>query len=264
MHFDQILENISATVDTHDFVISSAWSQGRTTFGGLITALLYTAMLKKLPSDRPLLSLTTSFISPLLSDQTFRIEVNIARQGQTATQMEGRVWQGQTLAVVVLALFGVPRSSKISVPGSTAPQLLPPEACKPLPYLENIIPKFTQQFDMRWAIGEMPFQNSTSLEMGGWMRFREKCTDFTIAHVIALVDVWPPTLLPLMSKPAPASTLVWTLAWASPPKELHNDWLMYKALIQYANHGYGHTCAEIWDAQGNLLALSNQTVGVYD
>ena len=100
--------------------------------------------------------------------------------------------------------------------------------------------------------------------MGGWMRFRDSDAPLSPAHLVALIDAWPPALLPHLSKRVPASSLSWVLELMHPLPELKcNDWLLYRATIDQAADGYGQTSAGIWTASGDLLALSRQTVTVF-
>jgi acyl-CoA thioesterase len=41
------------------------------------------------------------------------------------------------------------------------------------------------------------------------------------------------------------------------------DWLLYRATIDQAGAGYGHTQAGIWTSRGELVATSRQTVTVF-
>jgi acyl-CoA thioesterase len=41
------------------------------------------------------------------------------------------------------------------------------------------------------------------------------------------------------------------------------DWCLYRANIEHARDGYGHTAAAIWTKEGELLAISRQTVTVF-
>ena len=68
----------------------------------------------------------------------------------------------------------------------------------------------------------------------------------TDAHIVALVDAWPPALLPHLKGPAPASSLSWALEIVHPrPAMKPDDWLLYRATIDQAGAGYGHTHAGI-------------------
>ena len=96
------------------------------------------------------------------------------------------------------------------------------------------------------------------------MQFREAPQAITDAHIVALVDAWPPAVLPHLKSPAPASSLSWALDIMHPrPPIRPDDWLLYRATIDQAGAGYGHTQAGIWTSQGELVATSRQTVTVF-
>ena len=42
-----------------------------------------------------------------------------------------------------------------------------------------------------------------------------------------------------------------------------DEWLLYKATIEHARDGYGHCAAMVWNAAGELVAISRQTVTVF-
>ena len=88
--------------------------------------------------------------------------------------------------------------------------------------------------------------------------------DRTEAHLLALVDAWPPATLPWLNKPAAGSTLTWTIEFVQPVASLSTlDWCKYCAVIEHSRDGYGHTAACTWNAAGELLAISRQTVTVF-
>jgi acyl-CoA thioesterase len=102
--------------------------------------------------------------------------------------------------------------------------------------------------------------------MGGWVRLRDETEAQAVseAHLLALVDAWPPAVLPHLSAPAPGSSLTWTIEFVQPVADLTTlDWCLYRAQIEHARDGYGHVSAALWTAEGELLAISRQTVTVF-
>lgn len=261
MDFDAVLEQVTAGGEC---TLSADWGQGRASFGGAVVAMVYAAMQQRLSGDRPLRALATSFVGPVAPDVPFTLEVEVLREGKAVTQCAGRLIQNGEVQCMVLGSFGAGRVSSVSVAAETGPVLQGPEGCQALPFIPGVTPAFTQHIDMRWAIGHMPFTGKGGREMGGWMRFRDTPRALTDAHIIALVDCWPPAVLPHVKGPAPASSLSWTLELVHPgPVLAPDDWLAYRACIDQARDGYGHTEAGIWNAQGELVALSRQTVTVF-
>ena len=141
------------------------------------------------------------------------------------------------------------------------------EDCQELPYAAGITPEFTRFLAMRWGEGGIPFSSTPARHMGGWVRLRSDVSydKVTEAHLLALVDAWPPAVLSHLSKPAPGSSLTWTIEFVHPiPSLTTHDWCLYRAEIEHALDGYGHIAARLWTADGQLLALSRQTTTVFD
>ncbi|WP_148861809.1 acyl-CoA thioesterase [Marinobacter fonticola] len=260
MHFDELL----AGAKESSLVIPGSWGQGRATFGGLVAALAYAKMQDAVQADRPLRALQVAFVGPVTVGEPMSFEVELLREGRAASQVEARIKQGGETRLVALGSFGGDRESQVQVTPYAAPAVPPPEECRPLDYIQGVTPEFTQHIEMRWAFGNLPFAGKPDREMGGWMRFREPGSEMTDAHVIALVDAWPPAVLQHVKRPVPASSMSWSLEIVHPrPQMAADEPLLYRAEIDQAGSGYGHTHATIWNRQGELLALSRQTVTVF-
>lgn len=263
MTFDEVLAGFAARPQGAVRVPQN-WSQGRASFGGLVGGLLYKAMEAQCEPDRGLRSMAVSFVGPLASGEDAFVSSEILRQGKAVSQLEARARQNDQVVAAAIASFGAPRESSVSVAPEPAPAAPDPDSCQQLPYIEGVTPEFTRQIEMRWAFGGLPFSNRKDRDMGGWMRFREGSGSMTAAHLVALIDAWPPALLPHLKAYAPASSLSWTFELVQPQPVLGaTDWLLYRAVIDQAGDGYGQTSAGIWTAGGDLIALSRQTVAVF-
>ena len=240
------------------------WSQGRATFGGLLAAMAHEAMRGQLVDERPLRSLAVSFVGPAAPDQPVDVSAEILRQGKAVTQVESRIHQGGDTVMVAMGSFGSGRESVVSVDQEAPPEAPDPGSAQPMPQIEGVTPDFMGHYDLRFCLGGFPFSGSSERTMGGWMRFSDAPRAVTHSHLVALVDTWPPAVLPHLSKPAPASTLSWTMELVHPlPSISPSDWLLYRATIDQARDGYGLTRAGIWTADGELVARSQQTVTVF-
>lgn len=261
MNFDDVL----ATGRTgNPLVFTSDWAQGRATFGGIIAALVFDRMESVVAGGRAMRSMQVSFVGPVTPDVPVEIDAEILREGKAVSQVQGRIRQDGEMKLVCLASFGGDRESAVAVNPLPAPEATAVDQCQGLPYIKGMTPEFTQHIEMRWAFGAFPFSGKGGREMGGWMQFREPPEVMTDAHIVALVDAWPPALLPHLSERVPASSLSWALDIMHPrPAIAPGDWLLYRASIDQAGSGYGHTQAGIWTQQGELVALSRQTVTVF-
>lgn len=260
MNFDELM----AAATNGELVFPGSWGQGRATYGGLVAAAVVSQMQRVVAAGRSLRSLQVSFVGPVAPGVPVGIEVEMLREGKAVSQVQGKMTQEGQVCLVVLGSFGGSRESRVQV--AAEPEVLPspPETLKALPYIKGMTPEFFQHVDMRWAFGGFPFTGNQSREMGGWMRFNEPPRELDDATLVALVDAWPPAVLPHLSQPAPASSLSWSLEFLYPRPQLESgDWLLYRASIDQAGAGYGHTHANIWSQNGELLAISRQTVTVF-
>lgn len=269
MDLFDLLYHVKTSEDTTQYHIGSDWGQGRTVFGGVLSSMVYVAMRRYVDGSRELLSLTTTFVRPLLQDSAFEIEITPLREGKAVSQLSGQVVQNGEVVLSVLGCFGQPRESKVRVAGLPAPVVSMPNELPVLPMVAGMVPQFTEHFDYRWLFGGLPFSGTDGRDMGGWWRLTDARHEgeaaFADAFLVALIDAWPPAVLPLLDTFAPASTMTWTIAFAQPmPSFECSDWLLYRSHVDAAAAGYAHTSAHIWNQAGELLALSTQTVGVFD
>ncbi|MCP4631399.1 MAG: thioesterase family protein, partial [candidate division Zixibacteria bacterium] len=246
MHFDELINKARDSVSNNSFIIPKEWSQGRTAFGGLLAAMICTTMQSMVNNERLLRSIKTTFANPITMDTPFGIEVVLLREGRTVTHMEGRAVQSDKTVVIVLASFGIPRDSDLSIDAVDAPVLPPPEKGIVLPEMPNvIIPDFIKHFDFRWVTDDLPFTGSQNSQVVGWIRFSEEPAQFTDSHLIALIDAWPVGMILMLDKPAPSSTLSWNIELIHPHSVAPDEWLLYKAEIQHAEAGYAYEKASI-------------------
>ena len=188
------------------------------------------------------------------------------REGKAVSQVLGRAVQNGQVVTLVQGSFGAAHVSAVRVEAEPAPELPPVEACQELPYISGATPEFTRHLVMRWGIGGLPFSGNTSRQMGGWVRQRGEVDrePVTVSHLLALVDAWPPAVLPHLNRFAPGSSLTWTIEFVQPlPIIDTHEWCRYRAVIEHAQDGYGHCAAALWTGNGELIALSRQTVTVF-
>lgn len=264
MTFNELLA--AARANPQAVQVPASWGQGRAVFGGLMAALLHEAMRAKLTDDRPVRSLAITFVGPAAPDVPFSLEVEVLREGRAVTTLLGRAVQNGQVVTLVQGSFGAGRPSEITIDALTAPALKSVEqAAQELPRIPGVTPDFMQHVQLRWALGGWPFSGDVSRQMGGWVRLRDVPeAPVAAAHVLALVDAWPPSLLPQLKRPAAGSTLTWTIEFIQPlPRLSTHDWCRYVVETEHARDGYGHAAAELRTTDGELIALSRQTVTVF-
>lgn len=263
MRFDEVMSQF--TIDQTDEItikVPEHWGQGRAVFGGMAAALAIQHLIGIVPDIIPLRSVSLSFVAPLNAGPA-NVCRRVLRRGSSVIQMHLEILQqGQTI-LVMLASFGNARSTAFHLEGELAPKW-PDEPVFVLPK-QAPAPEFTTHFDYRIRRGGLPFSGSRQRTLGGDIRFADNVgTTVTYASLLALVDAWPPVSLTLLSSPAPASSLTWTVEFVEDATGFStSDWWSYLASIEYAAQGYHHIEAKLWRPDGKLVAISRQTVTVF-
>ncbi|RUO23931.1 thioesterase family protein [Aliidiomarina minuta] len=262
MQFSEVLSQVAADAE-HDFNLPEGWAQGRALFGGLTAGIAYQHALQAVESEQPLRAMTVSFVGPLAPGRV-QLKRRVLRKGKSVTQISVDIMQSGEVGLSALLTFGRSRASVVRVTETPKAQIPPREQGPAFPKSE-LSPEFTQHYDYRVSVGGLPFSNQQTREFGGWMRYSQEDSPINIGLFLGLVDAWPPAVLPHLSEPAPASSLTWTIEFPEPlpANKSSHDWWQYKAYIDYAADGYGHTQAHIWDNEGKLVAISRQTITVF-
>jgi acyl-CoA thioesterase len=261
MSFDNMMHSI--TPSCQQMTILPNWGQGRATYGGLIGAILLQHCLQTLNIQRPLRSLSINFVGPAAAGP-IDLDSQLLRSGKSASQAHCIARQNDQAVAAMLGAFADDRPSEIKVAAPPAPTFAAPDTLPALPYIAGITPEFTQQFEFRWANGDLPFTGSASANIGGWVRFREPPAALTAAAIVALVDAWPPATASQFRQPAAISTMSWTLELVTELDELNaGDWWQYQADTEFAQNGYAHIAAKLWSSNGQLVAISRQTVALF-
>ena len=265
-HAHQFLQQaFEGNAQTH-YVLPESWAQGRAGFGGLVAGMMVAAMRRDVNLNHVLRSMSCTFAGPVTIGEPFSIETQLIRSGKSAIQMQACIRQNDEIRTMVMATFAQARESAAIMPTEAGPEVPAPEHLPPIPPLAN----FIQNFDVRWVFGGLPFFGEGTREMGGWWHYKtfdvapDLLPVLSESHYITLLDAWPPAVLPLIKKMAPASSMTWFAQFVQPLPMFNNDWLLYRTQIAHAADGYGQTQAHIWDANGRLLVVSSQTVSVFD
>lgn len=260
MKFDSIME----AAGQKEMAVPEGWGQGRATFGGLVAAILIRHMQVQLGEDAaPLRSFSLSFVAPMVPGP-LALEATILRSGKSVTQVQVRGCQDGQVVAMMLASLGRPRASALDVPAPRAPRWKTPEACTQVPYVEGMMPGFLRYFDLFYAGGGMPYSSAAIPDFQGYMRFREPSRFQDAATLACLVDTWPPSVIPMLNKPAPMSSLTWTMEFLVDPADLPRvDCWQYDVVTDAFADGYGQNRSRIWDDSGRPVAFSRQTIAVF-
>lgn len=246
------------------------WAQGRTTFGGLIGAVAARVAAEVVGADRPIRTMDLAFVAPLPSGPA-AVEAEVLGSGRAVTQLVVSFRSGDTLGARVHVVTGAARESAAVM--ETGPAALvagdPAEQGTELTHVPGVTPEFTQQLDFRWCSPAYPFTGTgpEGAVVDGWIRHRSEASG--LPALIALLDAYPPAVLPMLPRPAPGSTVRWALHLAAPsavdlqPVDAGKQWFWYEARTVQAGEGYATAHASLYTDSGRLLAWSEQLVAVY-
>ncbi len=248
------------TIDVHP-----GWLQGRTLFGGAAYAAASSAMRGALeqamaPAPAPQLrSMTYAFVGPVVAGPA-TIRAQVDRVGKSVSFCSAVIEQDGVLGARAMAAYGDARPSDIDVP-ATAPDVgRPVEDCFLMPYVPGITPDFTQGFEFRWA-SDLPYSGSENAETKGYIRYTSPVRGE--AAVIALLDAWPPMVLPVTTTVTPASSVMLIVDLLADCRDVDGQqWFTFAGKADSARGGFGvESCVLAQD--GVPLALVRQVIATY-
>ena len=244
--------------------VAPIWAQGRSVYGGVVGASMARAMARSLPEPRPLRSMSLTFVGPLEAGVA-ECSAELLRHGRTASFAQGTIAQGDTTRAIASATYGAARGSSLSVKGPERPDSPRPEALTAMPYIDGIMPRFTQWLEFRWAQGDFPYSGSSESHIGGWMRFRFDTDPANEWAILGLLDAWPAPALSTLRMPAPASSISWNVDFvAARPDARIDQWWYFDAKTSFAEDGYTSFEASLWAPDGGFVARSRQLVGIWE
>lgn len=240
--------------------VPEGWThRGQAAFGGLVAALGLRAIFLAVRQAPPLRSVQVVHHQALAPGEV-RFDAGMASRHRTTVTGEVRLVQEGVPRATVSAIFAEGQEGgPVVIPEAPPPPMLPDDVV-PLPYVEGVMPVFGQYFDYRWCEGDLPFSRSKKTVVGGWCRHTSDAGPGPDA-LVALLDAWPPAVLPLLGAPAPAHSLSWTVHFhqVGTPVEA---WYYVRATAGWMEGGFAATTATLQDAQGASIATMKQFMRV--
>ena len=251
---------------TNELTVDDSWGQGRSVFGGLTTAMVLTYIETQIDlKDCDLRTINIHFCGAAIEGELCELTYKILSEGRSVIQVEGQLLQGGAVKTQVIACFSRQRVSAIQLSQPPMQFEKTPQDGMKMPFIKGVAPGFVEYLDTRFTSAAMPYSGSNEAVISGWIRFNDRPEIFSDSAILALIDAWPPAVMPMLSQPAPTSSITWNVEFIQPRDELAaDDYLYYHCEVVQADRGYAHTEAKIYHPNGQLLALSRQLVGVYD
>jgi acyl-CoA thioesterase len=239
-----------------------AWSTQLGLNGGYLAAIVLRAMLAELDDPaRRARSLTCHYLRPPAVGAA-RIEVTVERSGRSLSTLSAGLRQEDRLCIVALGAFAVELEGALDYAGAP-PDVPAPADVAPLPSPPGI--PIVEQFEVRPALGGMPFTQAPEAVTGGWLRFAEpQALDAPALAMYA--DAWLPSPMPRLARPALAPTVDLTVHFRAPSTALQivDEPVLAVFTSRTASEGFFEEDGALWSRDGVLLAQSRQLALLLD
>ena len=251
--------------DAYGATIDEGWLVFRGPNGGYVAAIVLRAMTDRVgDAARAPRSLTLHYVAPAEVGPV-QITTSIERVGRSLTSISARLHQGDRLVALAMAAFSAPR------PGPEfcdleMPVVASPDQIGPMPVHPDA-PAIAHRWDMRWAIGEQPWQDTPPAReavAGGWIRLEEPQV-LDACAVAAITDAWIPPVFSRLREQIVVPTIDLTVHFRASlplPSASADEFLLAVFRTDAANEGYLEESGEVWSSDGTLMAQSRQLAAV--
>ncbi len=237
--------------------ITEEWMQGRTSYGGLSSALALEAARKAADDLPPLRSATINFVGPLAGE--VEVSTRVLRRGRNATWIQAEVTSEAGVGLAATFVFMGPVESSLHLHDAPPPAgLIPVDEAAVLP--EHLGPLFTRNFERRFAL---PRTEDKHPELLWWVRLKDKAGIDPMVELLLCADALPPGVMPLMSKTTAVSSMTWIVNLLTPAPVSRDGWWLLRAAGNYAEHGCSSQDMGIWNADGEAIAAGMQSIALF-
>ncbi|MCV6598148.1 MAG: thioesterase family protein [Mangrovicoccus sp.] len=257
----EILASVEHEADGLRFPVPAGWKQGRTAFGGFTGALLLAAAQTKHADLPPLRSALINFTAPITEPPIIGTE--LLRQGRNVTTVQARAEIAGKPAALATFAFGHPQDSEITLdlPAPTSPA---PEDTPALPVTATLpVAAFFANFDFRPVEGGLPFSGAERGYLRAWVRHNDPAMYDSLPGLIAIADILPPAVFPMLRTPGPNSSMNWICNILAETPRTRDGWWLVESEISAGANGYSSQVMRIWNTDGELVVDGMQSVVIF-
>ena len=255
----QILDSLTPLPDAPAWrgEIPDDWLQGRTSYGGLSTAMALHCAMRSDADLPPLRSAQVSFVGPLSGP--VMITAHRLRRGKNAAFIQADVESEAGLGLRCTFVFMRAIESAVDYETTTVPDF-PRPGPGDVTYKGHPQVAFTQQFEF---VDRRDGPELKPAEWLRWTRLNERDGLDPMIELIAVADCLPPAALRLLSRTVPLSSLTWMLNVLGPTPATEDGWWLLRSDADYARAGSSSQVMGIWNAAGQRVAEQMQSVALF-
>jgi acyl-coenzyme A thioesterase PaaI-like protein len=234
------------------------WWIARGPNGGYLAAMLMRALIAAVGDDERLPRSLTIHYTAAPAEGAVHIATTIERAGRSLTTVTARMEQGERLIAIAIGAFSKARRDAVELSDARMPEATPLERTELFPKGEPF-PPFASNWDMRPALGGLPFTGGEALA-GGWIRPAE-VQPWDYALIAQLTDAWFPAVFSRMNEPKGVPTVDLTIHFRAElplPDLTPEDHVLVVFRSRLAVHGFVEEDGELWSRGGTLIAQSRQ------
>lgn len=242
--------------ETHaEITVSDLWNVGSIPNGGYLMAHCAKAMATQLNQPHPI-SVTGYYL-----DKTANALASVAleklRTGKSVSSISAKlVQEGQERIRFTAAFSDLSKTKGENYIESPAPVIPDFKDCLPVAEIAPHL-RMYEQFNMRFdpeCCGWNQSQFKKRAEMNAWLEFKDQST-FDVFSLLMVPDMLPPVIFTLYGANGWVPTIEMTVNVRAVP---NCSRLQIRAKTRYMTNGLLEEDVEVWDDQGNILALARQ------
>jgi acyl-CoA thioesterase len=236
--------------------IPADWMQGRTSYGGLSSALALEAARRCEPDLPPLRSAQVAFIGPLTG--TVTVSATKLRRGRNAAFIQADITGEAGLGFRATFVFMADQASRIDHDEAQRHSRTPPAPDAKLYTGPDEF--FTGNFDFL----DVKDDTLGPAELLRWARLRDTKEIDPMVQLMAAADALPPAAFKLLGNTmVPVSSLTWIVNLLTPTPQTQDDWWLLSARADQARNGCSSQRMAIWNAEGTRVAEGMQSVAIF-
>ena len=256
MNLASLLAQFSPAAKTHKISIPPSWHQGRTSYGGLSSALAYQAA--KLAADDlpPLQSAQIAFVGPLAGD--IEVSAHILRRGKNTAFIQAEIKGADGVGLTCNFIFMNRRQSHLDYVNIPAPDF-------PLIPTDDVVRSGPPEFftgHMQYPDKRLDLGMATN-RLASWHRLTEHQGLDHIAELICIGDALPPSAMGLMTEKSMVSSMNWQINMLTDAPTTENGWWYLSSETHHAANGASGQYMTVWNSSGEAVLTGMQSVAIF-